>query len=131
MLGTNDAKTFNYNQTEYIADYISMVKSFQAMTPPPDIYIMIPPPLYKDGVYSMNQTVINDVYPTLIPNIAKQLNIPDNHIVDLFKFMGGKNLTMPDMFIDGCHPNDNGYKVLAQAVFVQMFEVANIDSNEK
>ena len=54
MLGTNDAKTFQYNQTEYVADYISMVKSFQAMTPTPDIFIMIPPPLYINGVYSMN-----------------------------------------------------------------------------
>ena len=71
MLGTNDAKTFQYNETEVVADYILMVKSFQAMIPPPNIYIMIPPPLYIKDVYKMNQTVINDIYPILIPQIAK------------------------------------------------------------
>ena len=28
MLGTNDAKTYQYNQTEYIDDYIEMVNVF-------------------------------------------------------------------------------------------------------
>jgi acyl-CoA thioesterase-1 len=82
-----------------------MVKSFQAMKPQPEIFIMIPPPLYKDGVYLMNQTVINEIYPKLIPEIAKQANINGAHIVDLFGRMGGKDLSMPDLFFDGCHPN--------------------------
>ena len=71
MLGTNDAKPINYNKSEFTKDYILMVKSFQALTPPPDIYMMIPPPLYIDKSFGISQKPINDVYPTLIPKIAK------------------------------------------------------------
>jgi hypothetical protein len=49
----------------------------------------------------MNQTVINKIYPKLIPEIAKQANIDGAYIVDLFGRMGGKDLSM----LDGCHPN--------------------------
>ena len=53
MLGTNDAKTFNWNETAFKADYLDMINVFKNMTSKPDIHLMIPPPLYKEGVYSM------------------------------------------------------------------------------
>ena len=97
------------------------------MTPAPEIFIMIPPPLYISDaplhisdVFKMNQTVIKEIYPTLIREIAKQTNIADDHIVDLFEIMGGSKLNMGDLFADGCHPTTAGYKVLAKAVLDQM-----------
>lgn len=54
MLGTNDAKTFQWDESAYHADYLEMARSFLAMPSKPDLYIMIPPPLYKDNFISMN-----------------------------------------------------------------------------
>ena len=82
---------------------------------------MIPPPNYINGVYSMNQTVINFIYPTLIPEIARNCYINDDHIIDLFNAMGTSSLLMPDMFADGCHPNNNGYSLLASTVYSKMY----------
>ena len=44
-----------------------MARSFLAMDSKPELYLMIPPPLYEDTAYKMNQTVINEVFPELIP----------------------------------------------------------------
>ena len=32
--------------------------------------IMIPPPLMENGAYNMNQTIINTIFPQLIPLVA-------------------------------------------------------------
>ena len=82
MLGTNDAKTFQWNEEQYIEDYLEMylttdtknislcfpvdfvllsvprAKTFLSMASSPHLYVIIPPPLYQDNnVYSMSQTV--------------------------------------------------------------------------
>ena len=55
MLGTNDAKHYQWNEDNYKADYIEMANNFLNMPSKPDLYIMVPPPLYKENAYSMNQ----------------------------------------------------------------------------
>ena len=49
----------------------------------------------------MKQSVINEVLPVLIPDIAKQLDIADDRIIDLFNIMGGSDLTRYELFCDG------------------------------
>ena len=44
-----------------------------------------------------------------------------NGIVDLFEALGGSNLTMPKMIGDGCHPNDNGYELIAETIYREIF----------
>ena len=67
MLGTNDAKNFQWDQTAYMQDWLEMINIFKNLDSKPEVYVMIPPPLYQDGVYSMEQKVINEVFPELIP----------------------------------------------------------------
>jgi len=79
----------------------------------------------------MNQTVINQVFPGncpascdgLVPQIAKNNSIPT---IDQFDALGGKGLTcqecyyntsQPGCACDGCHPDDNGYVKMANAVY--------------
>ena len=59
----------------------------------------------------MNQTVINRVFPALLPEIANELTT--HNTLDIFNCMGGVNLTHPELIADGCHPNADGYKFLA------------------
>ena len=124
MLGTNDAKTTadggpanweNNNVTgydEYVMSYAYMITTFQALPGSPDVYTTIPVPNYKNGVYGMNQTVINDIFPALVPEIASEMT--KHAALDIFDCMGGKGLTHPELIADGCHPNAAGYSFLAQ-----------------
>ena len=122
MLGTNDAKTYQWNQTQYTADYTDMVKAFAELTPSPDIYLAVPPPLYAEGTYNMSQKVINIVLPRLIPSIAAENGIPAANVIDVFSALGGAGLSRYEYFCDhqscdNCHPNDAGYSALAATVY--------------
>ena len=114
MLGTNDAKDTSdggpanwenngvTGQVEYIADYAWMVAQFNALPSHPDIFVTIPVPNYKPGVYGMNHTVINYIFPVIVPQIAAA-DTPKHAPLDMFDCMGGVKLTHPELFADGCH----------------------------
>lgn len=89
-----------------------MITTFQALPSKPDVYVTVPVPNYKNGVYGMNQTVINDLFPVLLPEVARQMT-PLHKPLDIFNCMGGVNLTHPELIADGCHPNAAGYIFLA------------------
>ena len=58
----------------------------------------------------MNQTVINEIFPALLPEIASELTA--HKTLDIFDCMGGVNLTHPELIADGCHPNAAGCESL-------------------
>lgn len=122
MLGTNDAKCpFNWIDQQALGDsfeqdYLQMIANFAALPSKPKIFVLVPPPLYFPFPYSMNETVINDVFPTLIRKIATEAPGANHTVIDVFNAMGGANLAMPGLFCDGCHPNDSGYIVLAETI---------------
>ena len=156
MLGTNDAKdagsggphNWPHNCTgsrmldcPYAADYRSLISVARGLGraggTPPEVLVAIPPPLMRDGAYGMNQTVINDVLPALVPAIANSQ--PEAvTTIDVFTAMGGISTwrsTFPaagctadhsksakcgffcdSQSCDQCHPDDVGYHAMAQAV---------------
>ena len=54
MFGTNDSKHYQWNQDDFVSDYKDMIASFEALESSPEIYIMIPTPLYQKDVYDMD-----------------------------------------------------------------------------
>ena len=137
MLGTNDAKTNNWHAPlvrEFPIDYKAMIDTFKNVSSNPKIYLMVPPPLYQDGAYGMNQSVINSLFPgdgpAGVKTLAKAsgLDAP----IDLFSLWEGHcpveggtaghlpNKThVPCDWIakgDACHPSNEGYTKLAAAV---------------
>jgi len=155
MLGTNDAKDpgshgpnnwqhdcggedqTSLKNCSYASDYADMVELVKTLgTTPgvaPKIYTLIPPPLMQEFAYGMNQTVINSVYPKLVPLIAAA-NPAVTGVIDMFVPMGGEVQWTDDedfpsvcavdstskwpacgwycdaQSCDQCHPNDSGYK---------------------
>merc|ERR1712137_622009 len=167
MLGTNDAKDAgtgapsgqdnwhndcsggtgtHIENCNFAKDYqamIDVVKTLGTTPVGPKIYTLIPPPLMKIGTYGMNITVINTVFPELIPLIENASDIEGT--IDVFGGMGGVPDWMDEFPISGCddpnvsvaawapcawwcdesscggasaecHPNDSGYAHLAQVV---------------
>lgn len=90
MLGTNDAmaKRWALSGNVFPFDYVEMARTFLSRSPKPELYLMVPPPLYRDGRYNMNQTVINSLFPgdgpAAVRMIARSLDLPSSHIIDIF-----------------------------------------------
>ena len=49
---------------------------------------MIPPALMQNGAYNMNQTIINSVFPTLIPLIARANADIVTSVIDVYTGTG-------------------------------------------
>jgi len=140
MLGTNDAKFNNWgpHSAEFPVDYKAMIDTFKNVTSTngghPKIYLMVPLPLYQDGAYNMNQTVINSLFPgdglAGVRTLAKASSLDTP--IDLFSLweghcpvVGGTPGHPPDKTHvpcdwiasgDACHPSNEGYTQLAKAV---------------
>jgi lysophospholipase L1-like esterase len=117
MLGTNDAKYFNWEGVQqdlgdyFALDYIDLINKFKAIQPTPHIILMIPPPLGPGDPISMNGTVINTIFPTLIRNIASVAGGLD--VIDIQSQLKGEDWDSKKITCDGCHPNDKGYDIIS------------------
>ena len=127
MLGTNDSKEHHWNvqdretflkdQDRYFNDYVEMAQSLQNLSTQPKLYIMIPPPLYEEGIFAMQGKITNELLPLEVRRIGEHLGLPSSQVINLFEPLGGSRLDKSDMFADGCHPNDAGYHLIAQIVY--------------
>jgi len=115
----------------------------QGLASKPSIYVITPPPLYPPNPYSMNASIINVLYGTLLRKIAQEsgavpqvrgvdgdqraaamaraarrrdTDCPRPQVIDIFAALGGSNLTQPNITCDGCHPVDAGYIEIAQTM---------------
>ena len=88
LLGANDAKfVYPWSSSEFTADYLDLIQSFRALESNPKIFICTPTvllPWYAST--KVNSTLVNVVYPELIPEIAKLGNAT---VIDLFAALGG------------------------------------------
>jgi len=155
MLGTNDAKDTSsggpdnwqhdcggaINTTTdgciFASDYNDMIALVKTLGNP-KIYLQVPPPLMQEGSIGANQTVINTVYPQLVPLIAEDNKGDIEGIIDVYGAMGGDKDNWAAMFpekcelnsewddcefwcneqsCDQCHPDDDGYVAMAAAVY--------------
>ena len=156
MLGTNDAKDAGshgrpnwqhdcggtghttLDGCTFASDFMAIVNVIRTLGKKPggpDIYVLIPPPLMELDGYGMNQTVINSVFPKLMPLIENQVSATG--LIDIYAGMGGVSdwkdefpakgcelnsswapcaLFCDAQSCDQCHPNDHGYHQLAKAL---------------
>ena len=73
-----------------VKDYLSLIELAGTLGSggrKPLMAIMKPPPLWKDGAYGMKQSVLNDVMPKLVPQIAKEAGLPPP--IDIYTALGG------------------------------------------
>jgi len=177
MLGTNDAApsaqgywpesnhetcdaatSASLSKCNFASTYKELFDVIKTVGPdaqtPPEVHIMIPPPLMQDGAYNMNQTIINTIYPQLIPLIGAANSDIVSGVVDVYTGMGGVpapawETEMPDKctldsawapckwYCDEqscnpgqCHPNDVGCAKLAQVVYDGVFATKRSSAEE-
>ena len=72
-----------------------MAKILMNLSSKPELYIMIPPPLYLDNTIHMQIRIINIWLPIIIREISFELGLKPSNLINLFDPLGGRNLSTP------------------------------------
>lgn len=124
-LGTNDAIYSIWNENKYMKDYIELIEVFKEISSNPQIFLLIPPPLF--GLYAptkINATVVNELLPNyVIKSIAAKSGAK---VIDVFtpiiahvraKHKDDFHKVPTHLYArDGVHPNNNGYRIIADTI---------------
>jgi lysophospholipase L1-like esterase len=121
MLGTNDYCRATPKE-RYVQDFSALISEFVGLENKPIVRVMVPPPLYYD-----KQETLNLEAPLAVREIASSLELGE--VVDVFEALGGADLKSPKLFPDGCHPNNEGYAVIARTVADRVLEELKKISN--
>lgn len=111
MLGTNDAQPslHQYNGS-FVGDYLALVDSFKSLASKPEIWIVLPPPIFSNQSGKIDPAYFGN---TIIPFIEKAANASDLPIINVYSALVG----FPNYFPDGVHPNSAGAKIIADAIY--------------
>ena len=113
-LGTNDSKTriWGAHQSEFVDDYVAMVKAFQALPGHPRVWACLPPPAFP-GNWGITEDVIRD---GVIPGIKKAAETTGVRLIDLHTPLLGNSSWFPDTV----HPDETGAKRIAELVAAEI-----------
>jgi lysophospholipase L1-like esterase len=118
LLGTNDARADVYPYTaNFIKDYKMLISQFQQLECNPKIYLALPPPVYENNINISSSHLTENIIP-MVRQVAQENGLP---LIDTYTPL----LNHPDYFVDGVHPNSEGAKAIAQAVYQAIAASAN------
>ena len=111
MLGTNDTKPWNWNATNFAADYHDLIAQYQALPTQPKVYICLSPPVYAPNPFG---TAFDPAFvqSTLVPAIQTVATSNGVSLID----NNTPLLNHPELFSDGVHPTAQGAGVIASTV---------------
>ena len=126
-LGTNDLRPMNWekHKSQYVSDYVNLIRSFQDLESKPKVWICYPVPIYPghEKFKFDNSIVKNELMPK-IDEVAKQTGV---NIIDLNTALSNKN----NLFPDNIHPNSEGAKLIAEHISQVITKVASTSSEKK
>ena len=127
MLGTNDAKIFNWKVCKkyFKKDAQAMVDSILTISPKPFLFLALPPPVFPGkyttkGKLSVNGNFIFEQIPMLL-EVAEKSGV---RLIDAYTHMDSSGY-----FADGLHPNLEGHSLLAKIFFESLTNITPISKN--
>jgi lysophospholipase L1-like esterase len=109
MLGTNDAKDYNYqNIAHFPNDYEDIIDQYNALPDDQQIFLVVPPPIYNNTL-GLNDTNLEQGVIPKITQVADDLNL---QTIDVNTPLTDHS----DYFNDGVHPNADGAEVIASTI---------------
>jgi lysophospholipase L1-like esterase len=126
MLGTNDANCYlsQYN-TVFVDDYITLIHAFQKLPNKPEIWLVLPPPIFRNSVGYVSEYFEQTVIPG-IKQAAKKTNL---QVIDVYSLL----LDYSEHFPDGIHPKsttDNcGNEPVTQIIVNTIYNTILLHSN--
>ena len=109
MLGTNDAYLSQQQRSNFVNDYETLIAEFQSLVSNPEIYIVMPPPVF-DNDMGLNAVILDDEVRSLVNQTATHLGLPT---IDMHTPL----LDNPEYFPDGVHPNSEGSQAMASEIY--------------
>jgi acyl-CoA thioesterase-1 len=111
MLGTNDAQPnlAQYNAS-FVDDYETLVAAFQGLMSKPEIWIVLPPPIFSNQSDKINSEYFKF---TIIPCIKQAANETSLPLIDVYSALASYS----NYFPDGVHPNSAGAKLIANEIY--------------
>lgn len=113
LLGTNDSKENNWDESAFISDYSELIDSYLSIDSHPKVYVLLPPPVFEvrgKVLYQIRKQIIEQEVIPAVEQIAKSMNV---EYIDLYNVFANRN----DLFYDGVHPTADGSVLLAKTVF--------------
>jgi|WetSurMetagenome_2_1015567.scaffolds.fasta_scaffold311719_1 acyl-CoA thioesterase I len=109
MLGTNDASSdLEAYRGHFLQDYQSLIKDFQLLPCKPQIFMVLPPPIFNENLGLSIDAFNRGIIPA-IKEAAKNEKLSP---IDVYSA-----LCSPRFFFDGVHPNEEGAKIIAEIIY--------------
>ncbi|CAA6677573.1 Unannotated [Lentimonas sp. CC4] len=110
QLGTNDTRPQNIgkHKSEFVADYVELIRTFQNLESKPTVWICIPVPIYTEHKGMTDDVLTNEIIP-LISEVGVQAGV---NIINLNTALSDKKALFPD----GVHPNAQGAGQIAKTI---------------
>lgn len=116
MLGTNDAKPYNFEEERYRSELHGFLKEYLQLNHHPKVIVMTPPCVFKEektGIVAFDIDPDNiETIASIVAQEAKKLRIP---VFDLHQHTKDH----PEWFADGVHPDEKGNRAIAEYIFQQ------------
>jgi lysophospholipase L1-like esterase len=110
MLGTNDANAIiTPNNGSFVSSYVRLVEAFQALSTPPKIWLVKPPPVFSNGSTPSAEFLETNIIPG-IDQVAQQTNTP---VIDVHSALSNCSQFFPD----GVHPDPDGSQLIANEIY--------------
>lgn len=119
MLGTNDAKTFNWKGINiFMQDYGDLVTHYQSLPSKPEIYVMSPPTAFiVQGKAAPSFDITIEAVDAITAGVKRFASERNLKFIDI----NTVTATHPEHFtFDGIHPNIEGTKLIAANVFAAL-----------
>ena len=110
ILGTNDANAIiTPNKASFVSSYVKLVEEFQDISSKPKIWLVKPPPIFRNGTTPNAEILNNHILPG-IEEVALQTN---SSIIDVYSALSNSSRFFPD----GVHPDPDGSQLIANEVY--------------
>lgn len=122
MLGTNDSKAFNWNESAFRNDYAELVEHYQALNA--RVVVGVPPKVFGEGAFGIDPAIANDVMVPIVHGLASELDVP---LVDVFE----ATKDHAEWFSDLIHPSADGAAAIASAFAVGVVALDQVGTTEE
>lgn len=110
LLGTNDARNnLEDKVNDFVGDYERMIQRIQNFTSKPQIYLVVPPPIFENDLNLTSSFYVQEIIPR-IHQVAEDMNLP---LIDVYTPLVGHT----EYFSDGVHPNAQGAQRIADIIY--------------
>lgn len=115
QIGSNDAKTRNWDPSRYRADLLEMVKELAKGHPQAKFILSVPPPVHEANNFTIEAGVVAKTLPDAIRAVQASPDLSMG-LVNMQTAFADARQPLQDLLLeDGVHPNEVGYALMSKA----------------